>query len=262
VDAGKIWDAPISGTQAHSWVQTFDNELDSFIAYSEIFPDKCLLLIDTYNVLDSGLPNAIEVARQLKKKNKQLLGVRIDSGDLAYLAVEVYRNFKKAGFPDIKIALSNDLDEYLIESIVQQIKNDHAGSSREEMIFREEIVKHLVYGVGTKLITGGKESALGGVFKLVALDGQPKIKVSENASKTLNPGRKQVWRVIDNMNNYFIGDILSREDESRPGPGDCIIHPVDRLKKFQLPENITCKPRQAGCREKQRFLQERLRQFQ
>ncbi|MHA2299095.1 MAG: nicotinate phosphoribosyltransferase [Candidatus Hodarchaeales archaeon] len=242
VQAGKIWNCPTSGTQAHSWVQAFDNELDSFYAYSEVFPDSCLLLIDTYNVLKSGLPNAIKVAKHLEEKDKTILGVRIDSGDLAYLTVEVYREFKKEGFPDINIVLSNELDEYLIESIVQQIRNDGKDQSEEEKKLREDTINHLLYGVGTKLITGGQGSSLGGVYKLVALDGEPKIKVSENVAKTIDPGIKQVWRITDRSDGYFLADVMGLSDEKTPESSEWIYHPIDPLKNYQLPDNITVKP--------------------
>ncbi|UCG03103.1 MAG: nicotinate phosphoribosyltransferase [Candidatus Heimdallarchaeota archaeon] len=238
VQGGKIWNCPIIGTQAHSWVQTFDSELESFKAYAEVFPDKCLLLIDTYDVLKSGLPHAIEVAKLLREKGKEIVGVRIDSGDLAYLSVEVYREFKKAGFPNISIVLSNELDEFTINSIVYQIL-ERGGNNKEENLHKETISR-LTYGVGTKLITGGQQSALGGVYKLVALDREPRIKVSENITKTINPGIKKVWRIHDS-NRKFLADIIGLHDEEIPTTGDWIHHPIEHQKKFRLPDDIKVK---------------------
>ncbi|MFX1515993.1 MAG: nicotinate phosphoribosyltransferase [Promethearchaeota archaeon] len=235
VQGGKIWNCPIIGTQAHSWVQSFNSELESFKAYSEVFPDKCLLLIDTYDVLKSGLPNAITVAKYLQKKGKEIVGVRIDSGDLAYLSVEVYREFKKAGFPNISIVLSNELDEYTINSIVYQILE--RGENNKEKPLHQETISRLTYGVGTKLITGGEQSALGGVYKLVALNKIPRIKVSENVTKTINPGIKKIWRILDN-NRKFIVDIIGLHDEESPITGEWVHHPIDHQKKFCLPSDI------------------------
>lgn len=235
VQGGKIWDCPIVGTQAHSWVQAFDSELESFRSYAEIFPDKCLLLIDTYDVLKSGLPHAIEVAKQLQERGKQILGVRIDSGDLAYLSVEVYREFKRAGIPNISIVLSNELDEFTINSIVHQII-ERGNNDKKEKELCKETISRLTYGVGTKLITGGHQSALGGVYKLVALDREPRIKVSENVTKTINPGVKKVWRIMDD--GKFLVDVIGLDEEKKPSSGDTIHHPIEHMKKYQLPEDI------------------------
>ncbi|MFX0207715.1 MAG: nicotinate phosphoribosyltransferase [Candidatus Hodarchaeota archaeon] len=236
VQGGKIWDCPIVGTQAHSWVQAFSSELESFKSYAEVFPNKCLLLIDTYDVLKSGLPNAIKVAELLRERGKEILGVRIDSGDLAYLSVEVYREFKKAGFPNISIVLSNELDEYTIDSIVHQIIDRGAKNQGEKQICKETI-SQLSYGVGTKLITGGQQSALGGVYKLVALDKEPRIKVSENVTKTINPGIKKIWRFNDDSGKFLI-DVIGLYNETKPRSGDWVHHPIEHLKKYQLPDEI------------------------
>ncbi len=240
VQGGKIWDCPIAGTQAHSWVQAFDSELESFRSYAEVFPEKCLLLIDTYDVLKSGLPHAIEVAKQLQKRGKEIVGVRIDSGDLAYLSVAVFREFKKAGFPNVNIVLSNELDEFTIDSIVHEIIK-RSNSNKEERKLHMETLSRITYGVGTKLITGGEQSALGGVYKLVALDRKPRIKVSENIQKTINPGIKKVWRIIDDTGR-FLADVIGIFDEEDPSSGDWIHHPIEHLKKYQLPKDITTHP--------------------
>ncbi|UCG90149.1 MAG: nicotinate phosphoribosyltransferase [Candidatus Heimdallarchaeota archaeon] len=239
VQGGKIWDCPIVGTQAHSWVQAFNSELESFRSYAEVFPDKCLLLIDTYDVLKSGVPHAIKVAESLRERGKDILGVRIDSGDLAYLSVEVYREFKRAGFPNISIVLSNELDEFTINAIVQQIV-ERGNNDTEEKILCNETISRLTYGVGTKLITGGQQGALGGVYKLVALNGEPRIKVSENITKTINPGVKKVWRISDD--GKFLADVIGLEEEKEPSTGEWIHHPIEQLKKYQLPQNIQVEP--------------------
>ncbi|MHA1975120.1 MAG: nicotinate phosphoribosyltransferase [Candidatus Hodarchaeales archaeon] len=236
VQGGKIWGCPIIGTHAHSWVQAFKSEEEAFKAYADVFPDKCLLLIDTYNVLESGLPNAIKIAKYLKSKGKKILGVRIDSGDLAYLSIEVYRAFVKAGFPDISIVLSNELDEYTINSIVQQIREQINNHKTDKNLYLNTI-KHLTYGVGTHLITGGRQSALGGVYKLVAVNGEPRIKVSENPAKTINPGSKKVWR-LSNSEGELIADVIALDDEETPNPNEWIHHPIDHFKKFKIPDEV------------------------
>ena len=146
--AGKMFDIPLVGTHAHSWVQKFDTELEAFNAYADIYPDKCLLLVDTYNVLESGLPNAIKTFKKLEKNGYKPSGIRLDSGDLAYLSKECKKILDKEGFTDIKITASNDLDEYTIS----RLKSDGAAINS--------------WGVGTKLITSSDSPALGGVYKL------------------------------------------------------------------------------------------------
>jgi len=240
VKAGEIWDCQIAGTQAHSWVQAFPSEYDSFKAYANSFPKNCILLLDTYNVLKSGLPNAIQIAKYLRAQGKELQGVRIDSGDLAYLALEVYRTFSKEGFPNISIILSNELDEYTINSIVQHIKEQGNNNEYDKNICNETI-NHLIYGVGTRLITGGEQGALGGVYKLVAFNGIPRIKVSENPQKTINPGDKTVWRVSDSKGK-FLADVIGLSHENPIEAGDTIFHPIDPLKKFVIPPNVTIEP--------------------
>ncbi|NHJ00965.1 MAG: nicotinate phosphoribosyltransferase [Candidatus Heimdallarchaeota archaeon] len=240
VQAGKIWNCPIVGTQAHSWVQAFNSEITAFSSYANVFPETCLLLIDTYDVLNSGLPNAIKTAKMLRNKGKELVGVRIDSGDLAYLSLEVYKVFKREGFPNITIVLSNELDEFTINSIVQQIREKGISNSKNQKIC-EETISHLSYGVGTKLITGNKDGALGGVYKLVALGNKPKIKVSENVSKTINPGKKCVWRITDS-NGKLLADVMALSEESTPRSGDRIYHPIDQFKSFELASDIIINP--------------------
>ncbi|HME54033.1 MAG TPA: nicotinate phosphoribosyltransferase [Candidatus Lokiarchaeia archaeon] len=242
VHAGKILDAPVTGTQAHSWIQVFDSELEAFRAYAKVFPAKCLLLIDTYNVLNSGLGNAIQVAKELHAEGNELLGVRIDSGDLAYLAVEVYRKFKEEGFPNITIVLSNDLDETLIETITLQIVAPGNNFTEDELQLRKDVVAHLMHGVGTKLITGGSQASLGGVYKLVAVDGEPRIKLSENSTKIIDPGIKQVYRVMDPAQETFLADVIALHDEGEPVPGSWIYHPAEERKKYKLETAIVSTP--------------------
>ena len=196
--AGKMFDIPVVGTQAHSWVQKFDNELDSFRAYADVYPDNCLLLVDTYDVLKSGVPNAIKVFDELKAKGHKPKGIRIDSGDLQYLSNESKKLFEKAGYYDLIYTASNDLDEYTIASLKS------SGSAINS------------WGVGTKLITSAESPSLGGVYKLTASYENdkliPKIKVSEDAEKINNPGFKKVVRIY-NENNMAEGDLIMLHDE-------------------------------------------------
>lgn len=196
--AGKMFDIPVIGTQAHSWVQKFDNELESFRAYADVYPDKCLLLVDTYDVLKSGVPNAIKVFDELKAKGHKPMGIRIDSGDLQYLSVEAKKLFEEAGYTDLSYTASNDLDEYTIASL----KSSGAAINS--------------WGVGTKLITSAESPSLGGVYKLAgSYDGDtlvPKIKVSEEPEKINNPGFKKVVRIY-NEDNKAEADLIMLHDE-------------------------------------------------
>ncbi len=240
VDAARALGVPPVGTHAHSWVQLFPTELDAFRAYAKVFPSKCLLLVDTYNVLRSGVPNAIMVAKELKAAGKDIVGVRIDSGDLAYLAVETYRMFKNAGFPGITIVLSNDLDETLIESITRQIEAPLGAPTAAEIKLRKDVVEHITYGVGTKLITGGEQAALGGVYKLVAVDGEPRIKVSENVAKIIDPGVKAVYRFLDTVSSSLVADVIALRGQPEPVPGDTIHLPLEEGKRFVIDADTTC----------------------
>jgi nicotinate phosphoribosyltransferase len=241
VKGGELLGVPISGTQAHSWVQVFESELEAFRAYARMFPRKCLFLIDTYNVLNSGLKNAIQVAKELRDQGNELVGVRIDSGDLAYLAVEVYRAFCDEGFPGITVVLSNELDETLIESIVSQIERpDDPVVADDELQLRKALLSHLMFGVGTRLITGGEQAALGGVYKLVAVDGEPSIKISENVTKIIDPGIKDLFRVKDSCTSTFVADVISFDGEPEPTSGSVIYHPTEPFKTYTIEENISC----------------------
>ena len=214
--AGKMFNIPVVGTHAHSWVQKFDNELDAFEAYAKIYPNNCLLLVDTYDVLKSGMPNAIKVFKDLKAKGHKPLGIRLDSGDLDYLSKECKNMLNEAGFEDVRITASNDLDEYCISNLKS------SGSPINS------------WGVGTKLITSSDSPSLGGVYKLVASykDGKydPKIKISEDPEKITNPGYKKVVRIY-NTQGHAEADLIMLEDESIDTTKPLtIFHPVYKWK--------------------------------
>ena len=197
----KDFGVPASGTMAHSWVQIFENEYTAFKTYAEKYPDACMLLVDTYNVLKSGIPNAIKVFDEvLKPLGKRPLGIRIDSGDITYITKKARKMLDDAGYPDAKICVSNSLDEYLIR----------------DMIFQGAKVDS--YGVGERLITASSEAVFGGVYKLVAVENKgkviPKIKISENAGKITLPGVKMPWRLYDRETGKAIADVITLADEN------------------------------------------------
>lgn len=197
--AGQMFDIPVSGTMAHSWVMYFEDEYTAFRKYAETYPDATVLLVDTYDVLNSGIPNAIRVAKEvLEPMGKRLKGIRLDSGDLAYLSKKARKILDAAGLTDCKIVVSNSLDEYTITSILNQ------GGRIDS------------FGVGERLITAKSEPVFGAVYKIAAVeqDGvfKPRIKVSENAEKITNPGLKQVYRIYDE-NGKSVADLLARADE-------------------------------------------------
>lgn len=196
-----------SGTMAHSWVQLFDDEYTAFKTYAEKYPDSCMLLVDTYNVLKSGIPNAIKVFDDvLKPLGKRPLGIRIDSGDITYITKKARKMLDDAGYSDCKICISNSLDEYLIR----------------DMIFQGAQVDS--YGVGERLITASSEAVFGGVYKLAAVEKKgeiiPKIKISENAAKITLPGVKIPWRLYDRETGKAIADVIAlnteKIDQSEP----------------------------------------------
>ena len=197
---------PALGTMAHSWVQMFDSELDAFRAYAKCYPDACLLLVDTYNVLKSGIPNAIKVFDELRAEGHQPAGIRIDSGDITYLSRKARKMLDDAGFPNAKICISNSLDEYIIEDILRQ------GACIDS------------FGVGERLITSRSEPVFGGVYKLTAVekDGQiiPKIKLSENVTKITTPDFKELWRFYDKTTGKAIADLITcygeEVDDTKP----------------------------------------------
>lgn len=218
--AGQMFGIPVAGTHAHSWVMNFPSEYEAFSAYAKMYPDACLLLVDTYDTLRSGVPNAIRVFRELRAAGHEPKGIRLDSGDLAYLSKQARKMLDEAGFPDAIICASGDLDEYLINSLKNQ-------GARIDL-----------WGVGTKLITSADMPALGGVYKLSSLLPQggkeiPKIKLSDNSDKITNPGFKCVYRIYDNKTGKAEADLIALRDEtfdvSRPLT---IFHPKDTWKKI------------------------------
>lgn len=224
---------PPKGTHAHSMVQLFmalgEGELAAFQAYADSYPDDCLLLVDTINTLESGLPHAIQVFEKLRARGHKPVGIRLDSGDLAYLAVQAAKMLDEAGFPETSIVLSNDLDEMTILQILSQIQQEAAYYKQDA----EAIMNRLAYGVGTQLIVSEGKSALGGVYKLVAVHDQgawqPAIKVSENPLKTPNPGQKQAWRIYDERGQATADLLTLADQEAEPTPDQPIPlqHPTD-----------------------------------
>ena len=218
VMTGQMFDVPISGTHAHSWVMSFPDELTAFRAYAESFPHACLLLVDTYDTLKSGVPNAIRVFRELRARGIEPMGIRLDSGDLAYLSIEARKMLDEAGFPDALICASSDLDEYVIQDLLMQ-------GARID-----------TWGVGTRMSTVDGSPALGGVYKLSAeyVGGRvvPKIKKSENPIKVTNPGVKKIFRIFDNETGRALADLIALEhetiDESMPLE---IFDPIDTWKR-------------------------------
>ncbi|MBQ9480925.1 MAG: nicotinate phosphoribosyltransferase [Clostridia bacterium] len=222
--AGKMFDVKVSGTHAHSWVMNFPTELDAFRAYAHMYPDAALLLCDTYDTLKSGVPNAIKVFDELKAQGHKPLGIRLDSGDLAYLSKEARKMLDAAGYKDAVICASGDLDEYSIQSLRNQ------GAAID------------LWGVGTKLITGDDLPALGGVYKLAAVieNGEiiPKIKLSDNAVKITNPGFKNVYRIYNEKGMAEADLIHLRGEEIDASKPLTVFHPIETWKKTTY-ENYT-----------------------
>lgn len=224
---GQMYNIPIAGTHAHSWVMSFPDEITAFRKYAEMFPSSCLLLVDTFDTLRSGVPNAITVFRELREKGYEPKGIRLDSGDLAYLSREARKMLDEAGFPDTVICASGDLDENLIRDLKLQ------GACIN------------TWGVGTKLITSEDCPSLGGVYKMSAEyeDGRvvPKIKISENPVKITNPGEKKLWRIYDKDSGKAVADLISLShetyDESKPLT---IYDPINTWKSMTL-TNYTMK---------------------
>jgi len=217
VMAGKVYGIPVRGTHAHSWIMAFPDELTAFRSYARIFPDNCTLLVDTYDTLKSGLPNAITVAGELRTRGHELAGVRIDSGDLAFLSREARAMLDRAGFPRVLIVASNELDEFVIESI------------------RKDGGKVDVYGVGTRLATccGEGGGALGGVYKLVSLGDQPRLKVTSDLAKATLPDKKRVLRAVA-PDGTFVQDIIVLHGESLTG-GAVVFDPHNPLQYKEIP---------------------------
>ena len=210
--AGKTFQIPITGTMAHAYIQSYDDELTAFRDFAETHPDNCVLLVDTYNTLNSGIPNAITVAREMEKKGKKLIGIRLDSGDLAYLSKAARKMLDDAGLSYVKIAASNQLDEHVIRSLKEQ---------------RAAID---IFGVGTNLVVGHENAALDGVYKLCSFEDKPRIKISENLRKMNFPGQKQVYRYF-NGNGKCIADAITLEGLEAP---DGMAHPFEPHKRMPL----------------------------
>ena len=222
---GQMFNVPVSGTHAHSWIMSFQDELSAFRAYAKLYPDACILLIDTYDTLDSGLPHAIQVFKELREQGikPKRYGIRMDSGDLAYLSKKVKAALDAEGFTDAIISASNDLDEGLIGSLKAQ------GATINS------------WGVGTNLITSKDCPAFGGVYKLAAIwnetDRQfvPKIKISENAEKITNPGDKKIYRIYD-LEGMIVADLIALADEEFSSEDPLLLFdPIETWKKTLLP---------------------------
>ncbi len=222
VIAGQKFGVPVAGTMAHSWVMDYPTEYDAFRAYANAYPDNCLLLVDTYDTLHSGVPNAIKVFKELEKEGHKPKGIRLDSGDLAYLSKKARKMLDEAGFPDAIICVSGDLDERSINSLIQQ--GAKIGS----------------WGVGTKLITSEDLPALGGVYKLSSVwdkegNATPKIKLSDNTAKITNPGFKNLYRLYDRENGMAIADLITlREEEVDDTKPLTIFHPIETWKRHEV----------------------------
>lgn len=223
--AGQLFDVPIKGTHAHSWIMSFPDEYTAFKAYAEIYPTACLLLVDTYDTLKSGVPNAIRVFQEMKEAGIELTsyGIRLDSGDLAYLSKKARKMLDNAGFPDAIISASNDLDEFLIDSLKVQ------GAAITS------------WGVGTNMITSKDCPAFGGVYKLAAVKDKngeflPKIKLSENTEKVTNPGNKIIYRIYEKDTGKIKADLICLADETYNDKDDLLLFdPLEPWKKTKLP---------------------------
>ncbi|MEG1608269.1 MAG: nicotinate phosphoribosyltransferase [Clostridia bacterium] len=198
--AGQMFNIPISGTHSHSWVMSFNTELEAFRAYAEMYPTKCLLLVDTYDSIASGIPNAIVIFNELRAKGFEPIGIRLDSGDLAYLSRKAREMLDAAGFPNAKICASGDIDENVLQSLATQ-------NACIDM-----------WGIGTKLITSMDCPSLGGVYKMSAIEDngvlKPRIKMSDTPAKITNPGFKKIVRFYDKESNKSIADVIALRDEN------------------------------------------------
>ncbi len=222
---GQLFNVPVLGTHAHSWIMSFPDEYTAFRTYADMYPDACILLVDTYDTLKSGVPNAIRVFNEMKQAgiHSKKYGIRLDSGDLAYLSKKARKMLDAAGFPDAIISASSDLDEYLIDSLKTQ------GAAITS------------WGVGTNLITSADCPAFGGVYKMAAIRKEgndtftPKIKISENPAKITNPGNKTVFRIIDKETGKLKADLIALADETYDTAKDLeIFHPIDTWKRSTI----------------------------
>ena len=213
VKAAEDYNIPSSGTMAHSFIQSYEDELQAFRDFAEHRPKNCVLLVDTYNTLKIGLPNAITVAKEMEIRGEKLLGVRLDSGDLSYLSKKTRKLLDDAGLEYVKIVASNQLDEYVIKSLKEQ------GAPID------------IFGVGTNLVTGHPDASLGGVYKLSEFNGEPRIKLSENIIKVSLPSKKQVYRMIDENGMFYGADAVTTFKEENVKE---MVHPFDSRKSLDL----------------------------
>lgn len=216
VRAGRDYEIPISGTMAHSFIQSYDDELAAFRDFAKVWPDNCVLLVDTYNTLASGVPNAIKVAKEMEARGFRLNGIRLDSGDLAYLSKKSRQMLDDSGLDYVKIIASNQLDEYVIKSLLEQDAPID------------------VFGVGTNLIVGLPTAALDGVYKLAFIDNKPCIKLSENLTKITLPYKKQVYRILNNHGDFWGADVITLADEK---DAQIMHHPFEDLKSLCIKES-------------------------
>ncbi|MBE6876428.1 MAG: nicotinate phosphoribosyltransferase [Ruminococcus sp.] len=266
--ADRAFQIPALGTMAHSFVQMFNTELDAFRAYAKVYPDDCTLLVDTYNVLHSGVPNAITVFKELEAQGHKGKGIRIDSGDMAYLSKKARKMLDEAGLDYVGIVASNSLDEYIIRDLIMQGAQINS------------------FGVGERLVTSKSEPVFGGVYKLSAVEENgeiiPKIKISENIIKITNPSFKTLWRLYDNESGKAIADVLTLHDEviddSQPYEIFDPVHTYKRktvtdftAKKLQVPvfvngecvyESPSLPEIQAYCKEQLETLWEEVKRFE
>lgn len=221
---GQLFDVPVKGTHAHSWIMSFPDEYSAFKAYADMYPNACILLVDTYETLKSGVPNAIKVFTEMREAGIPLTfyGIRLDSGDLAYLSKKARKMLDDAGFPDAVISASNDLDEFLIDSLKEQ------GAAITS------------WGVGTNLITSKDCPSFGGVYKLAAIQAPngsfiPKIKLSENSEKITNPGNKKIYRIYEKESGKIKADLICLEEEAYEENRDLMLFdPLEPWKKTLL----------------------------
>lgn len=213
VIAGRDFNIPISGTMAHSFIQSYDSELEAFQDFATNRPKNCVLLVDTYDTLKSGVPNAIKIGKGMEEKGHRLLAIRLDSGDLAYFAKESRKLLDEAGLSYVKIAASNQLDEFVIKSL------------------QEQNAPIDIYGVGTNLVIGKPDAALDGVYKLTFAAGKPRIKISESLAKTTIPHRKQVFRTYDEHGHFSGADVIALEEEEHVTQMN---HPFEPYKNLDI----------------------------
>ncbi len=221
---GQLFQVPVLGTHAHSWIMSFPDEFEAFCTYARLYPDNCTLLVDTYDTLRSGVPNAIKTFRYMKEQGIHLkkYGIRLDSGDLAYISKRARAMLDEAGFKDATITASSDLDEYLIQSLMAQRASINS------------------WGVGTNLITSKNTPAFGGVYKLAAIEDEngnliPKIKLSDNTEKITNPGSKKIYRIYDKQFHKIRADLICLDEEEYDPSQDLILFdPKETWKKTKL----------------------------